>query len=306
MMSIYPDIIFTGSRILEISDEDLGISFPVLVHYPTKTPSSPTLFGPYTMDVSVNALIAEGQFPLVLISHGNSGSHLIYRSISIYLAQRGYIVAMPEHYGNNRRNNELANSIENLQYRPKHISLTIDQLLSDSLLGRSVLPEKIGVIGHSFGGYTALALAGGIPWTRSGQQVEIQPDSRVKAIVLMAPAAAYFYPEGSLTRVNLPILLLIAQHDEFTPKQWTSDIILKQVPDPSKVTLKTIENAGHFSFSSPFPPAMKNPHFLPSTDPPGFDREEFHRQLPDEILNFLNRSLNPLPIEIKLEYYNPC
>jgi predicted dienelactone hydrolase len=290
-MKLEPQTYFTGSRLLEISDESLGISFPVLVHYPTKTPSSPTLFGPYTMDVSVNAEIADGRFPLALISHGNSGSHLIYRTISIYLAQRGYIVAIPEHYGNNRQNNELANNIENLQYRPKHISLTIDYLLSGNQFGQSVLSEKIAVIGHSFGGYTALALAGGTPWTRSGQQVEVQSDPRIKALVLMAPAAAYFYPEGSLSRVNLPILLLIAQHDQFTPQQWTSDIILKQIPDASKVELRTIGNAGHFSFISPFPATMKNPNFPPSTDPQGFDREEFHRQLPSDILNFLNEKL---------------
>jgi predicted dienelactone hydrolase len=280
---------FTGSRLLEISDESLGISFPVLVHYPTNIPSHDTRFGPYMMDVSVNAEFAPGQFPLILISHGNSGSHLIYRTISIYLAQRGFIVAIPEHYGNNRRNNELAQSIENLKYRTRHCRLTIDQLLND--YGSSILPEKMGIIGHSFGGYTALALAGGLPTTQSGQKVEVESDPRIKALVLMAPAAAYFYAEGSLSQVNLPILLMIAQHDQFTPQQWTSDIILKQVPDTSKVTLRTIENAGHFSFISPFPPSMKNPGFPPSTDPQGFDREAFHRQLPVEIYNFLNSKI---------------
>lgn len=280
---------FTGSRQLEIFDDKLGISFPVLVHYPTLSPSAPTQIGPYTMEVSVDAEIAAAKFPFILISHGNSGSHLIYRTISTYLTQHGYIVAMPEHYGNNRRNNELAQSIENLQYRPRHCSLTIDQLLKD--LGSSIIPEKIGIIGHSFGGYTALALAGGRPYTQSGLSVEVESDSRFKVLVLMAPAAAYFYPEGSLSRVNARILLLIAQHDQFTPQKWTSDIILKQVPDPSQITLRVIENAGHFSFISPFPPSMKNPNFPPSTDPQGFDREEFHQQLPVEILNFLNATI---------------
>ena len=280
---------FTGSRQLEILDDKLGISFPVLVHYPTHAQSIPTQTGPYTMDVSVDAEIAAGKFPLILISHGNSGSHLIYRTISTYLAQHGYIVAMPEHYGNNRRNNELAQSIENLQYRPRHCSLTVDHLIQEYT--PSIIREKIGIIGHSFGGYTALALAGGTPWTQSGIAVEVQSDSRIKALILMAPAAAYFYPEGSLNRVNLPILLMIAQHDQFTPEKWTSDIILKQVPDPAKIILRTIENAGHFSFISPFPPAMKKPDFLPSTDPQGFDREAFHQQLPSDILNFLDDKL---------------
>lgn len=37
---------------------------------------------------------------------------------------------------------------------------------------------------------------------------------------------------------------------------------------------------------------MKKPNFLPSTDPDGFDREQFHQQLPADILHFLNNKLN--------------
>ncbi|KUO74322.1 MAG: hypothetical protein APF81_02830 [Desulfosporosinus sp. BRH_c37] len=64
-----------------------------------------------------------------MISHGNGGSHLLYRTISTHLANNGFIVAMVEHYGNNRNNNELENTEENLILRPKHLSLTIDKLL---------------------------------------------------------------------------------------------------------------------------------------------------------------------------------
>ncbi|MGD0340493.1 MAG: alpha/beta fold hydrolase [Bacteroidales bacterium] len=284
--------LFVGSRQFQVKDETNGISFPVLVQYPTHQLSSPTNFGPYTMDVCSDAKIIDGQFPLVIISHGNSGSHLLYRTISTFLAKNGYIVAMLEHYGNNRNNNELEKSIENLQYRPRHVSLTIDYLLSENIFGQSISVDKIAIIGHSFGGYTALALAGGKPWTQSGQQVEVQNDSRINALVLMAPAAAFYIPESSLRKVNIPILLLIAEHDQFTPKKWTADVVVNGVPDKSKVTLKTIRNAGHFSFISPFPAIMKNPNFLPSTDPDGFDREVFHKELPSEILNFLNDKLN--------------
>jgi predicted dienelactone hydrolase len=262
------------------------------VQYPTHEPSTPTAFGPYKMDICTNATISEGQFPLLIISHGNGGSHLLYRTISTYLAKSGYIIAMVEHYGNNRNNNELEKRIENLQYRPRHVSLTIDNLLADHTLGQSILLDKIAVVGHSFGGYTALALAGGKPWTQTGQQVAVQNDPRVKALVLMAPAAGYYFPDKALDKVNIPILLLTAEHDRFTPKKWTADVIINGVPDQSKVTFRTIPNAGHFSFISPFPSTMKSQNFLPSTDPEGFDREEFHRQLPTDILDFLNDKLN--------------
>ena len=76
----HPEI-FVGSRQLKVKDETKGISFPVLVQYPTEEPSTPTAFGPYVMDVCPDAKIIEGRFPLVVISHGNGGSHLLYRTM---------------------------------------------------------------------------------------------------------------------------------------------------------------------------------------------------------------------------------
>lgn len=273
---------------MQVKDESLGISFPVLVQYPTNEKSTPMAFGPYTMGVCVDAKISDGQFPLVVISHGNGGSHLLYRTISTHLAKNGYVIAMPEHYGNNRNNNTLENTVENLQNRPRHVSLTINMLLSDARFSEHILSEKIAVIGHSMGGYTALALAGGIPYTKQAKKIEVSTDARVSALVLLAPGAGWFM--GNLDKVTVPILLFIAEHDSITP-EWNTDIIINGVPDKSQVTLRKIENAGHFSFLSPFPAAMKNPNFLPSTDPVGFDREAFHKELPVDILAFLNEKI---------------
>ncbi len=281
--------IFVGSVQIEVKDETKGISFPVLVQYPTYKSSTPTLFGPYTMYVSPDADIIVGQFPLAIISHGNGGSHLLYRTISTYLAKNGYIVAMLEHYGNNRNNNQLENTTENLILRPRHISLTIDELLSEYRFGQSIKTKKIAVIGHSMGSYTALALAGGIPWTKEGEKVDASSDARVKAIVLLAPGTGWFL--NSLDEVTIPIFMMTAEHDPITPA-WNAQVLLKSVPDQSQVEWQEIKNAGHFSFLSPFPASMKNPNFLPSTDPVGFDRDKFHSQLPVDIFNFLNHKLN--------------
>jgi predicted dienelactone hydrolase len=281
--------IFVGSKQLTVKDEAKNISFPVLVHYPTYETSKPTAFGPYTMDVSPDAEMIEGKFPLIIISHGSGGSHLLYRTISTHLAKNGYIVAKLEHYGNNRNNNSLENTTENLVTRPRHVSLTIDFLLSDNWFSKNIEPNKICVIGHSMGGYTALALAGGIPRTKEGLVVEVNSDSRIKAIVLLAPGTGWFM--HGLDKVTIPILMFTAEHDPITPK-WNGEIVMNYVPNRSKVTFKEIENAGHFSFLSPFPEAMRNPNFLPSTDPVGFDREKFHSQFPIEILDFLNDKLN--------------
>ncbi|MDR3584937.1 MAG: alpha/beta fold hydrolase [Desulfosporosinus sp.] len=278
-----------GSKEIQMRDGSKDVYFNVLVQYPTAESSAPTAFGPYTMDVCINAKFLEGGFPLVIISHGNGGSHLLYRTISTHLAKNGFIVAMVEHYGNNRNNNELENTEENLILRPKHISLTIDKLLSDSFFSEHIIEDKVAVIGHSMGGYTALALAGGIPRTREGKKIETTPDQRIKAIVLLAPGAGWFM--NGLDNVTIPILVLTAEHDPITPA-WITESILKSIPDESLVTFCQIANAGHFSFLSPFPESMRNPKFLPSTDPEGFEREKFHVQLPKEILAYLNEKLH--------------
>jgi len=278
--------IFVGIRSLRVIDQSKDIAFPVLVMYPTRVPSVPVTFGPYSIDAAIDAPLDEGTFPLVVISHGGGGSHLAYRTIGACLAKNGYIVAMPEHPGNNRNNNELNGTVENLVNRPRHIRLTIDALSSDAHFKDRLQLSNTAIIGHSLGGYTALAVAGGQPWTEAGQKIEAESDNRVKALVLMAPAAAWYMPDDALSNVKTPILLLVAEHDPFTPR-WQGLLVLDRIPDRSQITYRVIENAGHFSFLSPFPPAMRSASFPPSVDPEGFDREKFHEKLNAELLDFL-------------------
>ena len=134
-----------GYQSLNIEDEIQGATIPAIVLYPTATPASPTTFGPYTLDVSMDAPISSGRFPLVVISHGNGGTHLIYRTIGLHLARQGYVVAMIEHPGNNRVDNSLEGSYENLENRPRHVRLTIDALLQRHL--EELLRERARALG---------------------------------------------------------------------------------------------------------------------------------------------------------------
>lgn len=142
---------FIGSQQMHVKDEAKDISFPVLVLYPTEVSSAPVVLGPYTIDVTPDAPIAAGSFPLVIISHGTGGAHLLYLTIATHLAQKGYAVAMLEHYGNNRHNNVLEGTDENLINRPKHVQLTIDSIIAKEQFKPSIQADKVAIIGHSMG-----------------------------------------------------------------------------------------------------------------------------------------------------------
>ena len=281
---------YAGSRKLEINDESNGLAFSAHVLYPTETPSEPTQIGRFIFNVATDAPIAQGSFPLVIVSHGGGGSHVGYRTITQHLARSGYIVAALKHPGDNFEDQSLSDTLENLENRPRHVGLTIDAVAADSEFAGVVQSDNVAVIGHSMGGYTALALAGGIPWAREGQQVAVTPDPRVRALVLFAPAGAFYQAEGALNSVSVPILMYAAEHDTITPR-WQHELILNSVADPGKVDFRVVENAGHLSFLSPYPEEYIKKGFFPAVDPDGFNREAFHKVLPGEILEFLNANL---------------
>jgi predicted dienelactone hydrolase len=141
------------------------------------------------------------------------------------------------------------------------------------------------------GGYTAQAVAGGTPWNARRERIEVYSDPRVKALVLLAPATAWFTPDGSLQHVTAPILMLTADHDgPFLPPGWhekTAGIVLSQTR-AGQVKFRTVENSGHMSFLIPLPDPMISPDYPPSVDPEGFDRVSFHQELNRETLDFLS------------------
>jgi predicted dienelactone hydrolase len=198
----------------------------------------------------------------------------------VLLARSGDLVALPRHPGDTLGNNELAQTGDNLRNRPAQLVALLYGLLSDTTLGESIAEEPVIAMGHSMGGYTVLSVAGGQPWTRSREPIPVAHDSRIGALVLMAPACGPFPAPHCLAQVTVPILALTAQHDYLTPD---SEIrrALAGITEQRQVTIQTVPNAGHFSFLSPFPREMRSAQFEPGMDPSGFDRERFHQWLPD-------------------------
>lgn len=306
---------FVGCCNMAVFDEHTGITFPMLVMYPTDMPSKPVAFGPFSLMVSLDALVKAGDFSLVMISHGSGGSHLAYRTLGLHLAQSGFVVGIPEHPFNNRISNEWQYTLENMTHRPRHIRLAIDQVLATNPFKNCLNPNNVAIIGHSVGGYTALAAAGGMPHTQSliefcqrsenlntfewctlirqnklkSQPIEVTADSRVKAVVLFAPDVSLFLSDGALSNVNTPILMLLAERD-YAPIE-TAEVIVNGIPNRSQISYRIVENAGHYSFLSPFPEAIKSKVGDAARDPKGFDRDRFHQELNGEVLDFLQGAL---------------
>ncbi|MFX3634295.1 MAG: alpha/beta hydrolase family protein [Candidatus Pristimantibacillus sp.] len=284
---------YAGYREVKIDDASLGITFPMTVMYPVDNPEQIERLGPYLLELARDAEPSGGRFPLVIISHGTGGSPLVYRTLAQHLARNGFIVGMPEHPYNNRNDNSLEGTVQNLAYRPRHLRMATDWFFGNKMFKEKLMPNAVSIIGHSLGGYTALAAAGGMPTSfpheasdGKPQLIEVTRDHRIKSLVLLAPASVCFRAEGALRAVNLPILMLDAEKDPYTPP-FHAQMILGGAADPKKIQYRTVENAGHYSFLSPFPESMKTPAFLPSQDPPGFDREHFHKTLIADILDFL-------------------
>ncbi len=236
---------FTGIRNFELTDGLTTERFPMVVMYPTITPPTPVKLGPFTEQLSPEAPIAPGKHLLVAISHGSGGSHLAYRTLASHLACSGCVVALPEHPGNNRDDNRLEGTLENLRGKPRSISLAIDAVTEDPMFGPHVSRDTAAVIGNSMGGYTALAAAGGVSRfpNESGKVVGLHGDPRVKAVVLMAPATPWFFAEGSLSGVRVPVLMLTAESDPHS-SPWHAEVVARGLPDPSLLTHRRVPNAG--------------------------------------------------------------
>ena len=290
-----------GYRTFSLMDPVDGGPMPLKVFYPTGTAEDHQRVGPFDVSVARDAAPVAGRRRLVLLSHGNSGAPLLYRDLMAGLARQGYVVAAPEHPFNNRIDNSRSGTVANLSARPRHLRAVADWMFRGSPWAGHLDPAVYAAIGHSLGGYTALALAGGRPQSAPAESPDGRPtpihvaaDERLRALVLLAPALVWFRKPDSLSAVTQPLLMLFGEHDHVFPPGYADLVVrntLAGIGRPEQVFHRVIAGAGHYSFMSPYPEAMRQRSFPPSQDPPGFDRVAFQLELITEVGDFLDRHL---------------
>lgn len=133
---------------------------PVTVFYPSGSEARPLKRGPFDLTLAWQGTPVRGNGRLVVVSHGSGGSPWVHADLASALVAEGFVVAMPEHGGDNYKDKSGIGPAS-WRRRPAEVSRAIDAVARDTRFAPLLRLEKVGMYGMSAGGHTALTLAGG-------------------------------------------------------------------------------------------------------------------------------------------------
>ncbi|MBW4445401.1 MAG: alpha/beta hydrolase [Spirirestis rafaelensis WJT71-NPBG6] len=236
-----------------------------------------------TFPADIYLPIAQTPRPIIVISHGLGSDRTSFAYLAEHLASYGFVVAVPEHPGSNSKQLQAllagtADTVTNpreLIDRPLDIKLLLDELtrLSQSnptFKGRLNL-EQVGVVGQSFGGYTALALAGAkinfeqlktdCPALENTLNVSLLlqclavnlpntqynlSDARIKAAIAINPVDSSIFGQASLSQIKIPVMIVSGSSDTVAPAFPEQIRPFTWLTTPNKY-LALINGGTHFS-----------------------------------------------------------
>ena len=251
-----------GTRQFSWTDTERNHSLPVDVWYPATKAYEGKDLDPATQDryemvpgmgeavqqAVKDAEAESGQRALVVFSHGFGGERRQTTFLCCHLASHGYVVAAMDHVGNTTADMFSGEGaagdpevIERfVQSRPCDVSFVIDQMLAGQS-GLEIIPEQIGMSGHSFGGWTTLKT--------------LETDERVRAALPLAPAGGFTALDADNVmaksldftwRREVPVLYIVAELDSILPLEGMQDMFDRN-PEPK--TTVVLLNADHFHFN---------------------------------------------------------
>lgn len=187
----------------------------------------------------------DAPFPLVAFSHGNNGVRFQSYFLCEMLASHGFVVAAPDHAGNTAEDLIFGGQAFETRDRPLDISLVISEMLGRSADAGDPFFEtldvlRIGVMGHSFGGFTTMAVASGFQ--------DVPADPRVQVLVPISPAVGGLSDE-QLASIELPELVLGGTLDITVPLEPSNTRAFELPMSRPKYRVDVI-GAGHNSFTN--------------------------------------------------------
>ncbi len=183
------------------------------------------------------APVEEGQFPLVIMSHGFNGWSTQFSNLAEHIASRGYVVASIDHADMKlERASDFLHSFarvlasRSLDQR-QVLAQIVERAGSEEAGAFSLIDtENIGLIGYSMGGYGALASAGGDYDYESGTfdavptdalapvRAAASEDAGIDAVVAFAPWGGQpdnrVWSAGGLGDIAIPVLLVAGSEDD--------------------------------------------------------------------------------------------
>ena len=153
-------------------------------------------------------------YPLIVFSHGFTGCNTQTKFLMQARAKAGYLVLAPNHkdagcqsgrhFSDGGQKSEEpfrdAGKWNDETYRDRRQDMeeVLNAALSKSEFGRVPVDSKrVGLAGHSLGGYTVLGIAGG--WAE-------WKDKRIKAVLALSPYCSPYLSKGQLANLNMPVM----------------------------------------------------------------------------------------------------
>lgn len=189
-------------------------------------------------------------WPLILFSHGFHGSSTQSTFLCKLLADSGYLVVAPNHQdagvSGGLRPEEPFGKAEQwteqtFKSRNDNLQALVDDLKKDTKWSRQIDWKKVGLAGHSLGGYTCLASAGALPsWKLKGVEI--------RCLLAVSPYTNPLIDHGQLEALKIPVMFQGGTHDfGITPGLKKKGGAYQRCGGPSY--LVEFQGAGHLAWT---------------------------------------------------------